>query len=63
MSKSLTEDTRVSSWSRKGILMSNNLLRSCLVPCLDLSIIGVSNTTQQRDVGLPSFLQGKNSCF
>ena len=32
MLKSLTEDTGVSSWSRKGTLMSDTLLRSCLVP-------------------------------
>ena len=32
MPKSLTEDTGVSSWSRKGTLMSDTLLRSCLVP-------------------------------
>ena len=69
MPKSLTEDTGASSWSRKGILMSDTLLRSCHVPkqmslvCLDLSVIGVSNTSQQRGEGLPSFLEGKNSCF
>ena len=50
MPKSLTEDTGVSSWSRKATLMSDILLRSCLVPkkmslvCLDLSVIGVSRT-------------------
>ena len=32
MPKSLTEDTREGSWSRKGTLMSNTLPRSCLVP-------------------------------
>ena len=32
MSKSLTEDNGVSSWSRKGTVMSDTLLRSCLVP-------------------------------
>ena len=32
MPKSSTEDTGVSSWSRKGTLMSDTLLRSCLVP-------------------------------
>ena len=59
MPKSLTEGTGVSSWSRKGTLMSDTLLRSCHVPkkkwvwfCLDLSVIDVSNTTQQWDVGL-----------
>ena len=32
MPKSLTEDTGVSSWSRKGTLMSDTLPRSCLIP-------------------------------
>ena len=32
MPKSLTKDTGVSSWSRKGTLMSDTLLRSCHVP-------------------------------
>ena len=63
MPKSLTEDTGVSSWSRKGTLMSDSLLRSCLVPKkVSLVLLGC-NTSQKRDVGLPSFLQGKNSCF
>ena len=32
MPKPLTEDTGVSSWSRKGTLMSDTFFMSCLVP-------------------------------
>ena len=50
MPKSLTEDTGVSSWSRKGTLMSDTLLRSCLVPKkMSLVLLGfISNWCEQH---------------
>ena len=38
MPKSLTEDTGVSSWSRKGTLMFDTLPRSCPVPKTEMSL-------------------------
>ena len=50
MPKSLTEDTGVSSWSRKGTLMSDTLLRSCLVPKkMSFVLLGfISNWCEQH---------------
>ena len=50
MPKSLTKDTGVSSWSRKGTLMFNTLLRSCLVPKkMSLVLLGfISNWCEQH---------------
>ena len=50
MPKSLTEDTGASSWSRKGILMSDTLLRSCHVPKqMSLVLLGfISNWCEQH---------------
>ena len=50
MPKSLTEDTGVSSWSRKGTLMSDTLTRSCLVPKkISLVLLGfISNWCEQH---------------
>ena len=54
MPKSLTEDTGMSSWSRKGPLMSDTLPRSCLVPKkkkmkMSLVLFGfISNWCQQH---------------
>ena len=48
--KSLTEETGVSSWSRKGTLMSDTLLRNCLVPKkMSLVLLGfISNWCEQH---------------
>ena len=50
MPKSSTEDTGVSSWSRKGTLMSDTLLRSCFVPKkMSLVLLGfISNWCEQH---------------
>ena len=50
MPKSLTEDTGVSSWSRKATLMSDTLLRSCFVPKkISLVLLGfISNWFEQN---------------